>query len=226
MATNAQSLLARLGELDTCVLSDALDSLDLPGAVPELRSLSGKASIVGRTVTVDLVPADSPGVVPSTRHLATAAVADSGPGDVIVVAHPGLSCAGWGGLLTKASSLRGVEGTIIDGPARDIDESQELDYTIYARSATPITARGRLVEGSWGEPVTIAGVEVKPGAYVRADSSGVVFIPEDRAEEIIEMATGFFNKEQAMARALDDGDVITSVMGRSYEELAGKGIHS
>lgn len=225
MVHESYEWLAQLRELDTCVISDALDALGLPGAVAELIPLSGNAPIVGRAVTVELVSADTPGVAPSARHLATAAVATSGPEEVIVVAHPGVPCAGWGGLLTKACSLRGIAGTLVDGPVRDVDESRALNYPIHGRSATPITARGRLVEESWGETVRFANVSVSTGDLIRADGSGIVFIPFDRAADVLERARGFADREAAMAAALDEGHPITTVMGRSYEELTGKGIH-
>lgn len=224
MVHEDEDLLAHLRELDTCALSDALDVLDLPGAVTNLHRLSGDTPVVGRAVTVELVVAGAPGQTPSTRHLATAAVEASGPNQVIVVSHPGLECAGWGGLLTKASSLNGIEGTLVDGPVRDVDESRELGYTVYGKNATPVTARGRLVEGSWGEPVTFSGAPVATGDFVRADGSGIVFIPADRAAEVIERARNFAHREAQMAVALEAGDKITAVMGRSYEELAGQGI--
>lgn len=224
MVNDTDDWLTQLRELDTCALSDALDALGLPGAVADLVALSGDAPIVGRAVTVELVRADSGPA--SSRHLATAAVATSGPEEVIVVAHPGVACAGWGGLLTKAASLRGIAGTLVDGPVRDVDESRELGYAVHARSATPVTARGRIVEGSWGEPITFADVPVDTGDLVRADGSGIVFIPIDRAGEVISRATEFAAREAAMSAALDAGEVITSVMGLSYETLAGKGINS
>lgn len=226
MVHEDDDLLAQLRELDTCAVSDALDALNLPGAVSDLIRLSGETPIVGRAVTVELVPADTPGLTPSTRHLATAAVATSGPEEVIVISHPGGTCAGWGGLLTKASSLRGVAGTLVDGPVRDVDESRALDYPIYGRSATPVTARGRLVEGSWGESIVFSAVPVSTGDLVRADGSGIVFVPADRAAEVLERARSFSDREAQMVVALEAGDAITAVMGRSYEELAGKGIHS
>lgn len=218
--------LAQLRELDTCVISDALDALDLPGVVADLTRLSGDTPIVGRAVTVELVPAGEGPATPARRHLATAAVATSGPDEVIVVSHPGVPCAGWGGLLTKAASLRGIAGTLVDGPVRDVDESRALDYPIHARSATPTTARGRLVENSWGEPVSFAGVTVDTGDLVRADGSGIVFIPFHRAQEVIERAGAFAAREAAMSAALETGEAITTVMDTSYEVLAGKGIHS
>ncbi|ASN53374.1 dimethylmenaquinone methyltransferase [Sinomonas sp. R1AF57] len=226
MVDESHEWIAQLRELDTCVVSDALDALGLPGAVSDLIRLSGDAPVVGRAVTVDLVSAEQGPAAPSTRHLATAAVATSGPEEVIVVAHPGLPCAGWGGLLTKAASLRGIAGTLVDGPVRDVDESRALGYSILGRSATPVTARGRLVEDSWSETITFAGVRVATGDLVRADGSGIVFIPFDRAAEVIERARQFAARESAMSAALDQGEVITAVMGASYEELAGRVAHS
>ena len=220
-------LVDQLRELDTPSVSDALDALGLSGAVPGLQALSVHRRIAGRAQTVQLahaedVPPDPPGT--SKRHLCTAAVAASGKGDVIVVAHPGDRAAGWGGLLTRAAHLRGVEGTLVDGPARDVDESRELGYAVYARSATPVTARGRIAELAWNTPVEFGGVTVSPGDLVLADGSGVVFVPAGRAEEIVAKARSLAAREAAMARDLDAGHPVTEVMGRSYEELAGQGV--
>lgn len=209
---------ARLQGLDTCALSDALDALGLTGALCSLRPLTGDHRISGRVVTVRLVPADS-GATPSSRHLCTAAVAASGSGDVVVVAHPGGPMAGWGGLLSRAASQRGIEGTIVDGGCRDIDESRELDYPLFGRGATPITARGRIVEAEWGGPVEIDGVTVRPGDLVLADGSGVVFVPADRAGDVLDKAHELADREAAMSAAVDRGDPITEVMGATYERL-------
>lgn len=47
---------------------------------------------------------------------------------------------------------------IVDGACRDVDEIAELGLPVYARSATPRTARGRLAEVGWGAPVRVADV--------------------------------------------------------------------
>jgi regulator of RNase E activity RraA len=132
-----------------CAISDAMNVLGLEGAPSGLRWLSGgEHPFAGRAVTVQLGPADD---TPSTRHLCTAAVAAAGPASVMVIAHPGNACAGWGGLLSLAAKIRGVKGVVVDGPARDVDEARELGFPIFAREATPVTARGRIREVSWGE---------------------------------------------------------------------------
>lgn len=214
------SLIERLRKLDTCVVSDALDQLKLPGTVIGLHAVSVPRRIAGRAVTVQLTKAN--GQAPS-RHLCTAAVDASGPGDVIVVAHEGrVDVAGWGGILSLGATTREIEGVVVDGACRDIDESTELALPVYARATVPVTARGRIVEKSWKQPIKIDGVTVAPGDLVVADGSGVVFVAAGQAEAVVGVAEAFARREAAMAEAVRAGQPLAEVMNRSYEQLATK----
>lgn len=209
---------ARLLSLDSCSVSDALDRLGIVGTVTGLLPLSNARRIAGRAVTVHL---GSPGSGQRTsRHLGTAAVDASSAGDVIVVGHQGrMDCAGWGGLLSRAAAARGIEGVLVDGAARDLGEAAECGLAVYARGEVPLTARGRAVELSWGEPITFGGVEIGPGDLVLADRGGVVVIPGGQTEEVLAAAERIAAVEAAMARAIDSGVPVSQVMDRSYEEL-------
>ncbi|WNF01142.1 RraA family protein [Streptomyces luomodiensis] len=212
-------ILERLRAVDTCAVSDALDRHGVRGVVTGLRSLAADRPFAGRAVTVRLGPPAEGGTLPK-RHLGTAAVDASGPGQVIVVDHQGRTdCAGWGGLLSRAAASRGIEGVIVDGAARDLAEAAEVGFPVHARTSTPVTARARAVEHAWGEPVTLDGLEVMPGDLVLADSGGVVVVPADRAEEIIATAERVAATEAAMAQAIDGGTPVSDVMGKTYEEL-------
>jgi 4-hydroxy-4-methyl-2-oxoglutarate aldolase len=216
-------LVSRLRALDTCAVSDALDSHGLPCAISGLRPLAAQRPTAGRAVTVLLgVPAAAPVPSPGApkRHLSTAAVDASGPGDVIVVAHQGRTdCAGWGGLLSRAAVIRGIDGVVVDGVARDLAEAAVVGLPVYASGSTSVTARGRAVEVCWGEPVEFAGVTVAPGDLVLADAGGVVVIPSAHAEAVLATAERIAATEAAMAAALDAGRPVSEVMGASYEEL-------
>jgi 4-hydroxy-4-methyl-2-oxoglutarate aldolase len=216
-------LLDRLRSVDTCALSDALDRLGKPGAVAGIGPVTGTSAVAGRVVTVELAPARGAVTQTPPRHLATAAVAASGPGDVIVVSHPGGTMAGWGGLLSLAAAERGVEGTLVDGPCRDVDESRAIGYSMFAPGVTPITARGRLVEAQWGGPIQFAGVRVSLGDLVLADGSGIVFVPHEMAEAVLALAAELTARESAMAAAVRGGRPVTEVMGPAYEQLSGSG---
>jgi len=214
-------LLAKLRALDSCAVSDALDSLGLPPAIAGLSPLSVPKRISGPAVTVKLGRGKPTGG--SVRHLGTAAIEAANTGDIVVVEHSsGIDCAGWGGVLTVGARMRGIEGVIIDGPARDVDEARELDFPVYCRSATSRTARGRVFEQDYGCPVTIADVVVKPGDIVLADASGVVFVPQARLDDVVRRAERVTERERLMVEALRRGDPITEVVGRDYEDMLDK----
>lgn len=211
------AFVARLLQMDSCAVSDALDKLGLPGAVTGLQRLSTDQRIAGRVRTVKLDRAEGR---TNTRHLCTAAIEAAAPGDIICVEQrTGLDAASWGGNLSIGALARRIAGVIVDGPVRDIDECRQLGFPVFARNATARTARGRIVEVSTGEPVRIGDVTVTPGDYVIADASGVAFIPQAEIAAAVEAAEAIVAREAAMARALREGKPISQVMGASYEHM-------
>ena len=218
MNAAATGFVERLKRLDCCAVSDALDKLGLAGAATGIAQLSTSRRIAGRILTVKLgIGEPPPG---NARHVSTTAIEAAQLGDIIVVEqHSGVNAASWGGILTLGAKLRGVAGAIADGPVRDIDESRQLDFPVFGTGVTTFTARGRIVELATGEPVTIRGVQVKPGDYAIADGSGVVFIAAENIERVLATAEGIVAREAAMAQALREGKPITEVMGANYEDM-------
>ena len=154
------------------------------------------------------------------RHLCTAAVEAAEPGDIIVIEQrSGIDAAGWGGILSNAAKVAGVAGVICDGPVRDVVESRDLDFPVFSRSVTPRTARGRIVEEAFGQPVTIGDVIVNPGDLVIADASGVVFVAADKADDVVATAETIAAREAAMTKDVLAGQPVSQVMGASYEHM-------
>jgi regulator of RNase E activity RraA len=220
-STTVAELAARLARLDTCGVSDALDRLGLQGAVMGIRPMWPCPRIAGQVITVRLRRADPGEHAP--RHLGTAAIESGGPGYVIVIEHHDRDdAAGWGGILSVAARVKGVEGVIVDGTCRDVDDSRDAGFPVYARATTPITARGRVVEASMGEPIRVNDLMVHPKDFVIADWSGVVFVSGERAEEIIQTAEALAAREAAMADDVRAGRSVVEVMGAAYESMLKK----
>jgi regulator of RNase E activity RraA len=214
----------RLARLDSCAVSDALDTLGLAGTVTGIHRLTTTRRIAGRVHTVRMDKDDGS---PSTRHLGTTAIEASQPGDVIVMEqHTGVDAACWGGNLSFGAQLRQVAGVIVDGPARDIDEARDYGFAVFARSATARTARGRIREGATDVPITVGGVTVHPGDFVVADGSAVVFIAHAEIDRVLVAAEAIAARERAMVAALRDGTPITEVMGRNYETMLRSGTNN
>lgn len=208
----------RLRRLDCCAVSDALDKLELPGAVTGLPQRSGPGRIAGRAITVKLgTGAPPPG---PAKHLGCTAIEAAGPDHVIVVEQTsGIEAGCWGGLLSLGAKVRGVAGVIADGPVRDIDEAIGYGFPVFSRSLTSFTARGRVVEKGTNVPVQIGSAGVQPGDYVLADRSAVIFIAERDIERVLDAAETIVAKEAAMAKAILGGMAIGEVMGGNYEHM-------
>ena len=204
-------LLGRLRGLDACAVSDALDTLGLPGAVTGLSpTWPDRRVTAGRVRTVKAGPKTGNG--PQT-HIATPLVAICGPGDVVVIdnqGRPDVSC--FGGLLAEAAVLRGVAGVVVDGACRDVHEYEALNLPVFALAAVPVSARGRIVQHDMDVPVQVADVTVNPGDLVIADRNGVVFVPAERSAQVIGLAERIVSREGGMAEAVRAGQSVVDVM--------------
>jgi regulator of RNase E activity RraA len=203
--------LERLRALDTCAVSDALDTLGLGGATTGVRPLwDSDVVVVGRARTVTAGPRQDDRVA---QHIAAAAIEAAGDGDVLVIANDGrvdVSC--FGGILTLAAHRRRILGVVIDGACRDIAESEDIGFPVFGRAVVPVTARGRIVQLAMDEPVQFAGVTVRSQDVVIADRNGVVFVPAAELDRVLGLAERIVAREAAMADAVRGGEPVTEVM--------------
>ena len=215
-------IIARLGRIDSCGISDALDKLGLPGAVSGIHRFTTDRRIAGKVLTVTMGAAQ--GRPPATRHLCTAAIEAANPGDVIVVEQrTGLDAACWGGNLALGAQVRGVAGVIVEGPARDIDDCRKLRLP-GLRAGAHRAHCSRSASSKWRRmrPVRVGDVTVTPGDYVVADGSAVVFVPQAEILRVLEAAESIVAREEAMAEELRKGKPISQVMGTNYETMLKK----
>lgn len=224
--SSGSDALGRLRGLDACAVSDALDSFGLGGVVAGIVPLWPTRRIFGSVRTVVMRPVVA-GEPPPPTHLGAMAIDTAVPGEVIVVANQGrLDSAAWGGLLSAAAAHKGVAGVIVDGACRDVDEAADAGFPVFARAATPISARGRSVEAATDAPVEIGGVRVTPGDLVVADASGVVFVARESAEEVLEAAQRIVERERSMLHELSAGAPVQGVLDGRYETMLRPGQRS
>lgn len=217
-----ESIIDRLAKVDTCAVSDGMDRLGLTGATYGIRPMWPCPKIVGRAVTMKIKPV---GLDKPKQHLGTLPIDVAQPGDVIVIdngGRPDTSC--WGGLLALAAKVKGISGVVIDGACRDIDESREIGFPVYARAAVPMTARGRIMQESYNQEIEFAGVQAHPGDLVIADGSGVVIIPRSKEEEVIREAEAVAATEAKMAESIRQGRSVLEVLEKlGYEQMLDTG---
>ena len=170
---------------------------------------------------------EHPLVTKLLQHLGTPAIEAAQPGDIIVIDNGGQrQFSTWGGLLSLSAKLKGLSGAVIDGACRDIDDARDLEFPVYARGVVPMTARGRVMQESFNQEIQFAGVQVHSGDLVIADGSGVVFIPREKEEEVLDAAEMVFHKEAQMAEGIRKGSSSLETLEKlGYERMlhAGKG---
>jgi len=217
--TPADPILVDLGLLDTSHVSDALDKLGVNGQISGLLPLQRTDRLVGRAFTVRYVPiTGTPGTVGDY-------IDDLVPGTVVVIDNAGrLDVTVWGDLLTATASRCGVAGTVIDGVCRDSDRAVELNYPVYARSRWMRTGKDRVRVESYDVPVTLGGVCVEAADYLLGDGDGVVCVPAARITEVLDLASGIREAEDAIRAAVEAGSSLADARdAHGYHTLQTKG---
>ena len=212
---NGTEILAALQGLSTPDLSDALDRLGIAGQCLGILPLSRSFRLVGRAFTIHYVP------VSVERGTVGDYIDDLGPDDVVVLDNAGrLDATVWGDLLTSTAHRRGVAGTVIDGICRDIDRSIKLDYPIYSRGNWMRTGKDRVRVDGINVPVSIGGVRVEPGDYLRGDGDGVVVIPASRIDAVVGAAQEIHAAEEAIRAEVVAGNNLRTARAKvSYHDL-------
>lgn len=157
-----------------------------------------KSKIVGRAATALLRP-----VLKHDQrkypNYALQILDEAPPGSVLVyVLENGLEIAGMGNLMATTAKVRGLEGAVIDGAARDVEEVTRIGFPIFSRAVSPATSVGRYVSVAKQVPVTCAGILVHPGDYIVGDLDGVVVVPQDAASRVVELIGQYDEKERRM----------------------------
>ena len=128
------------------------------------------------------------------------------PGDVVVIDAGGSAVnATLGNLVCAKAQHRGIAGFIIDGYVRDLPKIEPLGFPVFARG-TACTGPLHHGPGEINYPISCGGLVVNPGDIVVADDAGIVIVPRENAQEIMERLRGFAAKNAAYFAAIQQGD--------------------
>jgi 4-hydroxy-4-methyl-2-oxoglutarate aldolase len=150
---------------------------------------------------------------PGDNTMVHAAVAHARPGDVLVLTSTEPApVALVGELLATQAQRQGVAGVLVDGAIRDLDELAELGLPIWTRH---VRAQGA-TKGQVGKldvPVVVGRVEIRPGDLVVLDGDGALVLPAERLDEVLPLAVERTERETAMRRRYQDGELSYDLQG-------------
>ncbi|MCQ4334124.1 hypothetical protein KM295_11660 [Natronomonas sp. F2-12] len=211
-----------LGSFTTPDIADALDVLGYPEqtAFGITRLWDDCPSIAGRVMPIKLEPDADGSTVTGTLEAIDAA----DPGDVLLFDNDGrLEQNTFGGIAGLCADRAGLEGAISDGASRDIDDLRSQNVPLYARGPVTTSVKDRTGVVGYDIPVECAGVGVEPGDYVVADGSGVIFVPGEVVETVLEIAPTFLEQEREIKRRIAEGeDPIAVHEDLEYEDFEGR----
>lgn len=193
-------------KLSSSIISDVLDGMGIRGHAMDttIRPVDDDLVIVGKAAT--MLMTDQYDYSKDTFSHQFQAIDALKPGEVMMVCCNGSERAAlWGELLSTAARHRGAKGAIIDGVARDIKLIRDMGFPVFAKGINPISSKGRIIAVDHGCPVKMGGVMVYPGDLVVADIDGVVVVPGDKAEEVVEKALDVAARETKTRDELKKG---------------------
>jgi 4-hydroxy-4-methyl-2-oxoglutarate aldolase len=193
----AASLLALYRELPAATVSDVLG----PGHVlhARVKPLAAGMRLLGPAYPLRLPVIDNLGM-----HVA---VKDARPGDVIIADQQGAQLAApVGEIMAAAAQHKGLAGVVLDGVVRDVARLRAAGWPVFAAGAHAQQCRK---DGpAWlREPITCAGVPVRPGDIVLGDDDGVVVVPLEQAEAVAREVERRIQKESQRIAAIGKGVV-------------------
>lgn len=191
--------------LYTPVVGDCLDAVGryhqfLP---PEIRSADERFVLVGRAMPVLIADVFVP--QPKPFGLLTEALDQLEPGDVYVARNGEHPTAAWGEILTATAKARGANGAVIDGYHRDTPAVLEQNWPVFSRGCYAQDAQVRKVVTDYRVTIEVGQVTINPGDLIFGDVDGVLVVPHEVEDEVLERALAKTQGENEVRKAIESG---------------------
>ncbi len=187
----------------TSIISDELNRFGAMTA--EISPVAPESAFAGQALTVRVMAGDN-----SALHYA---VSRAWPGAAIVVDAGGyLDTAVWGAILQRAAIRKGVTGIVIDGSVRDSSELRASEVPVYCRGIVPAGPHK-----GWGGEINgviqCGGRAVAPGDLVCGDGDGVVIVPRNAADGLLQRCMDRMAMESRIETGIDAGRSTVELLG-------------
>ncbi|KAN0085001.1 Ribonuclease E inhibitor RraA/Dimethylmenaquinone methyltransferase [Elaphomyces granulatus] len=213
------AIVTQLKNWTTCDIADGLSRLKhRHGGFLECLTMysphfqSGPTKIAGPVFTVKFAPKNDAVAPKISGHYI-----DQIPKDAILFISQPLPHINsvFGGLMALRAHKLGVAGVVVDGRLRDLQEHRDLGFPVFAKGAGT-TAGGEVCRPSeLNVPVRfnseIQEAWIRPGDYMIADLNGVVCLPGELAEAVLDVVPRINEADRKCAEGIAQGRTVEDV---------------
>jgi regulator of RNase E activity RraA len=211
-------------QLHSGILADVLDGFGIWGALdPSIVCLNRfRKNVLGRSITVRWKPARKSHRILEPQESTWDQVknflvpeATNGTGMVYVGGvEDGLlrQFALAGGFSATSLQKRKFEGMILGGAIRDAHVVKALNLPVWATNFTPLDTQGNYQVAEVGTWCPIGNVRILTGDWIFADESGVIVIPQDKADQVFTKAAEVAGTEEAIESRASSGEDVFDIV--------------
>jgi len=207
--------------ITTLLVNKGLRRIWMRGPAP----LGGAAErIVGPAFTLRFIPARED--LATTASWASprstrAAIEDMPEGAIAVAsAFDTLDAGIFGDILCARMVQKSIKGLVTDGVLRDVSGVRSTGLKVWSRGFAAPPSVSALHFVGWQEPIGCGGVAVMPGDLIVADTDGVVVIPADHVDMIVNEGPEQERREAWILREVGKGAALPGLYPMNPETRA------
>ncbi|MDO5493748.1 MAG: fumarylacetoacetate hydrolase family protein [Nesterenkonia sp.] len=141
-----------------------------------------------------------------------------GEGEVLIIEARGETGSGTlGDILALRAQARGAAGVVTDGGVRDDAAVAEIGLPVFSNGAHPAVLGRKHVPWDVDVAVACGGAAVLPGDIIVGDDDGVLVLPPDIAEEVVEAALTKESEDAWVAARVAEGHPVDGLFPMNAE---------
>ena len=175
-------------------VSDAMKNLyGKQGLLCDVKPIDSSYKVVGKIKTVETDSYDWGTCIKG--------IYAAEPGDVLLIKCSDTEHAVWGEMASQAAKKHGLKATVVYGASRDTPDIIKLGYTVFSKE---IKSRACLPtnDGTIGDRLILDDMAICDGDILVGDMDGVVIIPQEKVEEVLEEVNNIKKFESSCIKEL------------------------
>lgn len=169
-----------------------------------IRPINNHHKIAGRIFTIEGKTDKT--IEKHTSLLRWCEMLSAAPSNMVLICQPNdHALAYMGELSAETLAYKKVRGYIVDGGCRDSEFIEKIGWPVFCKYFTPKDIVSSWAVTGLGGTITIDGVVIRTNDYVLADRDGIVIIPMEIIEEVVERTEKVLTTENLVRKSILEG---------------------